>query len=322
MRVAITGANGFIGRDLCERLAQEGHEITALVRREAPALSRFGRVAQLTDLADRDGLMAALKGAQAVVHLAGRAHRGEASDAATRADFWRINVEGTRHLFEASAVCGVEQIVFMSSSKVFGERSPRDAAGAVQRFTSETPASPQGPYGESKQAAEQILLASCQLPKIHLTILRPPLVYGPGVAGNLRSLLRAIQRGVPFPFAAIDNRRSLVHRTSLNDAIACALRSRGAEPRVFPLADLELSTPALIRLMASGLGYPARLFRCPPGGLKLLGALTGNAAAISRLTDSFVLDSTAIARDLSWRPALDPRSAWAEIGRQFRLAAP
>ncbi len=320
MRIAVTGANGFIGRDLCARLAREGHAITALVRGAAPELARFGRVAYLEHLADRNALVSALHGADAVVHLAGRAHRGEASDAATRADFWRINVEGTRHLFEVSALGEVEHLIFISSSKVYGERSPRDTAGALQRFTSVTAASPQGPYGESKQAAEQLLLAGCPPQKIHLTILRPPLVYGPGVGGNLHSLLGAIQRGLPLPWAAIDNRRSLVHRANLNDAIARALHSPSVEPRIYPLADLEVSTPALIRLMASGLACPARLFHLPLGGLKLFGHLSGRAAAISRLTDSFVLDSEEIARDLKWRPAFDPISAWAEIGRQFKAA--
>lgn len=318
MRVAVTGANGFIGRDLCQRLARDGHQITAVVRREADALARFGKVVRIDLTAERDAWAPALRGAQAVVHLAGRAHQGDASDAETRADFWQVNVDNTRTLLECAAASGVEHLLFMSSVKVFGERSALDSDGRLERFTNSAVPRPQGPYGESKLDAERVLEAGCRRHGMQLTILRPPLVYGPGATGNLHSLLKAIQRGIPLPFASIDNRRSLVHRANLNDAIVRALCSRGGRSRIYTLADLETSTPALIRLMAAGLSCRTRLWHFPVAGLNLLGHLIGRAAAISRLTESLVVDSQAITNDLGWRPAVDPVAAWAEIGHQFK----
>lgn len=318
MRVAVTGANGFVGRDLCRRLVGDGHEITAIVRREANGLAHFCHVARIAQADDRAALVSALRGAEAVVHLAGRAHRVDSADAETYADFWQVNVENTRALLECAAVSGVGQMVFMSSAKVFGERSSLESGDRWQRFTSISAPRPQGPYGESKHAAERMLETGCQQHGMQLTILRPPLVYGPGVAGNLRTMLWAIQRGIPLPFASIDNRRSLVHRANLNDAIARVLRSRREGLRIYTLADLEISTPALIRLMAAGLSCRARLLRFPVAGLRVLGRLTGRTAAIARLTESFVVDGQATEAELGWRPTVDQTRAWTEIGHQFK----
>ncbi len=324
MQVLVTGANGFIGRDLCLRLRQDGHSVTAVMRNTAALSASLAAsadaigVLRIDALDDRGAWSSAVRGAQAVVHLAGRAHRGEALDAATQLDFQRINVDFTRLLLDCAISAGVEHIVFMSSSKVFGERSEHLPDHQWQRFDAHSAVCPQGPYGTSKLAAERLLQAGCAQHAMQLTILRPPLVYGPGVAGNLQALQRSIQHGLPLPLASIDNRRSLVHRSSLNDAIARALRNvHPGQQRVYTLADLDISTPALIRLIAEGLLRPAHLLPCPVSALRLLGKLTGRTGAVARLCDSFVVDSRAIATELHWRPRVDARADWREIGQAF-----
>ena len=328
MQVLVTGASGFIGRDLCTRLLEDGHSVTAVVRTTAlPRATRLAaaatpagglRVLPIDTLDDRNAWTTALRGIRGVVHLAGRAHQGEASDAATRADFQRINVDFTDLLLDCAGSGGVEHIVFMSSSKVFGESSALRPDGQWQRFDAHAKAQPEGPYGASKHAAECLLQAGCARRSMQLTIFRPPLVYGPGVGGNLRALQRAIQRGLPLPLASINNRRSLVHRSSLNDAIARALQQvQPDRQRIYTLADLETSTPDLIRMMANGLMRPARLLPCPVDLLRLVGRITGRSPAVARLSESFVVDSSALAEDLQWQPRSDHSADWRAIGHAF-----
>ncbi len=318
MRLVVTGANGFIGRALCATLASRGDEVTGVVRGGVPAPASCTRVVRLGERTDAETWRAAMLGADAVIHLAGRAHQGEGGDTRARSAFWQANVELTRSMLAGATAVGVPHVIFMSSSKVFGERSELDDVGQIIPFATDTVPAPRGPYGESKLAAEQILQAGCEIGRVQLTILRPPLVYGPGVGGNLGSLLRVVLRGAPLPFAAIRNQRSLIHRQHLIEIVMCALAQQAMGQRVFTLSDLEISTPALITMMARGLGVRARLFWFPVPGLKLLGWLSGRQAAISRLTESFVMDSVAIRQALQWQPTLDPDVAWQVIGAQFR----
>ena len=340
MQVLVTGANGFIGRELCLRLRQDGHSVAAVMcstaaaaaasatganahadadtQTEQPAHAGAGSVLRIDALTDRNAWAMAMRGKQAVVHLAARAHRGEATDAATRADFQRINVDFTQLLLDCAIEAGIEHMVFMSSSKVFGERSEAYAHNQWQRFAAHSAAAPHGPYGASKLAAERLLQDGCARHAMQLTILRPPLVYGPGVGGNLRALQRIVARGIPLPLASINNRRSLVHRSSLNDAIARALlNTRPSQQRIYTMADMEVSTPALITLIAAGLMRPARLLPFPVGVLRLLGRISGRSAAVERLSESFVVDASAIAAELQWRPRTDAQADWREIGQAF-----
>ncbi len=322
MRVAVTGASGFIGSRLCERLVEQGDEVVAVLRRAgagpgAPASPAVTQVA-VGDLCAATDFTTALAGVEAVVHLAAHAHRGEALDAASRRMFWRVNVAATEALVTQAARAGVTRFVFMSSAKVHGDTSPSGPDGRPHAFSPGDSPLPAGPYGASKWAAEQALAARCREAGMALTILRPPLVYGPGQRGNLRALTHAIVRAWPLPFASIRNVRSLLYLEHLVDAIVLALRPRDQASRTYTLADCALSTPELVAALAQGLGRRARLVPCPVRLLRAAGALSGRAAAVSRLTDSLLLDSQAIERELGWRPRVPLAAAMADTGAAWR----
>jgi nucleoside-diphosphate-sugar epimerase len=211
-----------------------------------------------------------MEGAEAVVHLANIAHAR-----ASRAQLHRVNVEGTRLAAERAARTGAKRFVYLSSAKAI---APDDA------------------YGEVKREAEQAL---AQLHDIDVVALRPPLVYGPGVKANFLALLHAIDRGVPLPFGAIENRRSLLYVGNLADAIVRCLEplKPGPQYAAYAVSDgAPVSTPDLCRAIGVALGRPARLFGIAPRLLEL-------APPLRRLTGSFEVDDNAIRRDLGWRPA-------------------
>ncbi|HMM75126.1 MAG TPA: NAD-dependent epimerase/dehydratase family protein [Gammaproteobacteria bacterium] len=318
-RVVVTGANGFVGRRVCAHLVDAGREVVAVVRdARATVPAGVAQVVHIGDIDARTDWRPALASGDVVVHLAARAHQGE--EAAARADFQRINVDGTRGLVEAAAAVQVAQIVYLSSAKVYGECSWMDADGEPHVYTIDDVPHPRGPYGESKLAAEALLRERCAAAGIALTVLRPPLVYGPGNKANLQALLTAIARGVPLPLASIRNRRSLVHVDNLADAIARAIDTAHGI-RLYTVADVDLSTPDLVRALALGLGRAPRLLPCPVGALRLLGRLSGRTATIERLIGSMVLDRARIMRELDWRPRVDLASAMRAIGVAHREAS-
>ncbi|HEX9398066.1 MAG TPA: NAD-dependent epimerase/dehydratase family protein [Burkholderiales bacterium] len=259
MRTFVTGASGFVGTALCAALRAAGHE-------PVPVSLRLG-----TPRFD---------GAQAVVHLAGLAHRRGVD----RRELERVNVGLSEEVGRGAAAAGAP-LVFVSSVKVHGEES---AAPLDER----APIAPRDAYAASKARAEERLRAIAGL---RLTVLRPPLVYGPGVKANFLALLRAIDRGLPLPFAAIANRRSLVYVGNLADAILRCMASPQAAGRTYLVADgAALSTPELCREIARALGRPARLFAIPAGLLELV-------PGVRRLTRSLEVDDGALRRELGWR---------------------
>lgn len=320
MRIAVTGATGFVGRALLARLHTEGRTCMALTRQGSPHhVNTGGPARQLPALDEAEERWAnVLKDADVLVHLAASNHQGERSDPASEAAFEAVNVGLTTRLAQGAVTAGVQHIVFMSSIKVCGERSQMDREGLALPLTRESPAAPEGPYGASKWRAEQVLQERCRAAGIALTVFRPPLVYGVGMRGNLGSLLRVLELGIPLPLASVRNQRSLVHRDSLVDAVMRAVHARRSGCAVYTLADLDLSTPELIRSMACGLGKPARLLPFPPLLLQRLGALVGRASLVDRLTESLRVDSTHVTQELHWQPNIDAMQAWAEIGRCFR----
>ncbi|MBI2798720.1 MAG: NAD-dependent epimerase/dehydratase family protein [Gammaproteobacteria bacterium] len=317
-RVTVTGASGFIGVRLCERLAKAQYSVTAATRDTRSVAGRASRVVAVGEISATTRWTEALKGSNAVIHLAARAHQADSTDLNIRSEFWRINVDGTRALLSDAVKTGIKRIVFVSSIKAIGERSPLAEDGSPVAISSDSLTQPEGSYGESKLAAERLLKEGCNATGISLVILRPPLVYGPGVRGNLATLLNGIMHGVPLPFGSIKNQRSLIHREHLIDAIMLSLATKLTGTHIFTLGDCVLSTPDLVRFMAAGLGRSARLLPCPISVLRALGTLTRSSAAVSRLTESLVVDSEIITRELGWRPRIDLTSAWTEIGEQYR----
>lgn len=317
-RIVVTGAGGFVGRRVCGCLAAGGAAVTAVVR-EARAAPPGTRAWPAADIAAPVDWGAALDGADAVVHLAAVTHGADLDDTAARERYDAVNVIASRTLAAAAAVQGVSTLVFMSSIKVNGERT-RFAPGDVQRFGPDDPPLPEDNYGRSKWAAEQALGEVAEQGGMRLVILRPPLVYGPGMKGNLARLLRWVAEGRPLPLAGIENARSLVGVDNLADAVVQGLAAEHAKG-VYTLADVEWSTPELVAALAEALGVRARLFRVPLFMMRFAAAMTGRAALVSRLTGSLLVDTARAERELGWRPRRRPADMLAEAARLWRSGA-
>ena len=296
-RVLVTGATGFVGRALVRRLLADGRPVRAAVRPGATALPREVETAAIGDIGPDTDWRTALAGIDAVVHLAARAHVVHDSSPDAHTLYRAVNTLGTLRLAEAAATAGVRRFVFLSSARVHGERS----TGAP--FTESSPLAATDPYGRSKAEAERGLAALAAAGGLDPVILRPPLVYGPGARGNFARLVRLVARGVPLPFGAVRNHRSLVYLGNLVDAIVRTLDHPAAARETFMVSDREdVSTPELVRRIARALGKPARLIPVPPAVLRLGGRLVGRADDVARLLDDLVVDSSRIGERLGWRP--------------------
>ncbi len=280
--------------------------------RRAEAVTYPGEDVVIGDLGSTAAWGEALQGVDGVVHLAARAHVMRDGSADPLADYRRVNVLGTRVLAQAAASAGVRRFVFLSSIKVNGEQTGQ------QPYTEQDLPRPQDAYGVSKWEAEHALLAAADKSSMEAVVLRPPLLYGPGVKGNFLSLIRAVDHGLPLPLASVHNRRSLLYAGNLNDAVILCLEHPIAAGKTYLLADDDgVSTPDLIRGIAHALGKPARLLHFPPLLLKLAGAATGKAGAVARLLGSLQVDSARIRSELGWRPRGDMAHALAETARWY-----
>lgn len=307
-QVFITGAAGFVGHRLCPLLEERGWTVLAGVRSVAAAHVSWlsgGRLVEIGNLEEQDDWAGLLTGCRAVVHLAGRVHVMRDSTADPLAQYLATNTEATRKLVEAAAQAGVRRFVLVSTIKVSGEASPASgiAADGGRIWSEDQPTAPEGPYAVSKARAEEELRAACRRSGMEFVIVRPPLVYGPGVRANFLSLVRLVDRGIPLPLAALDNRRSLVAVSNLADFIACGLEHPAAANQVFQVADREpLSTPGLIRAIAVALDRPARLFSFPPLLLKVCAIAIGKRPVWERLAGSLTVDTSKAETLLGWRP--------------------
>lgn len=317
-RVLVTGASGFVGRALCAYLGGRGVDVTAITRdvRALPGATRVHAVGDFTAVSDWRGLMA---GHDGLVHLAALTHDGTRGASAAR--FHTINVELSKRVVAAALAGGITRCVYLSSIKVNGESSLRDD-GHLHAYTGDDPPAPADHYGRSKLAAEMALTALWPAAHGALTLLRPPLVFGAGQLGNMARLMALVARGLPLPFAAIDNRRSLIYVENLVAAIALALGITSAGVRCYTLADVEISTPALVRALAGGLGVQANLVALPAMYLRAFAHWPVIGSAVRRLTDSLVIDATAVRADLAWHAPIKFEAAVAATCAAWRQAQP
>jgi nucleoside-diphosphate-sugar epimerase len=310
-RVLVTGAGGFVGRAVVADLAAAGRPVRAQLRRPAP-LPEAAEAVRIEEIATADW-RPALRGVDAVIHLAARVHAAGA-EAADEPAFMAANRDATARLAAAAAESGVRRLVFASSVKAMGESSP--PGGALDEAA---PCRPADPYGRSKRAAELRLAEIAAGSRLEIVVLRPPLVYGPGVGANFRRLLRAVDRGLPLPFGLVRNRRSLVHRGNLASALIAALDHPAAAGATFLVADgPPWSTPELIRLIAAALGRPARLLPVPPALLAAAGRLAGRGAAVERLLGDLAVDDRRLRTRLGWAPPVAPAAGLAATAGWWR----
>lgn len=303
--VAVSGASGFVGRALVGMLAADARFACRACYRQFPAEPPANVAVHLTgDLDNTAGWQPALDGAQAVVHVAARAHVLRDEEADPAAAYRRTNVEGSLALARSAIAAGVRRFVFISSIKVNGEATPAD-----RPFTPEDPPAPEDDYGRSKLETERALAALAAETGLELVVLRPPLVLGPGARGNLERLSRWIGRGIPLPFGALRNRRSLIHVESLGRAIMAALVVPQAAGRTYLVADRDWSTPDLVRSLAQEAGRDARLLPVPASLLRVAGRLSGRQAEVERLVGSLLVDPTASFADLGDYGSKKPASS-------------
>jgi UDP-glucose 4-epimerase len=292
--VLVTGASGFIGRAACAEFVRRGWRVRAALRARADLPAPVEQHA-VGDIAAQPRWP--LDGVDAVVHLAGIAHQVHGQNA--ESVYQAVNAAATERLAREAARAGVRRFVFMSSIKVNGERTPVD-----RPFRAADTPQPQDRYARSKWAAEQALARVARESALEVVVLRPPLVYGPGVGANFLRLMRLVERGLPLPFGAIRNRRSLVYVGNLVDVTALATTAAVAGATLLVSDGEDLSTPQLVAELARAMGRGARLVPVPAALLTLGGALTGMRAETGRLVDSLVVDTSETRSRLAWRPGI------------------
>lgn len=319
--VLVTGASGFLGGHVCRRLAGAGWRVRGLVR-PGRALAPGVDPAPADGLGDADAVARAVQGADAVVHLAARVHVMRDTSADPLAEFRRVNVEGTRVLLDAAVAAGVRSFVFASSAKAVGEwtRAP---------WTEETEPRPADPYGLSKLEAERLVLARAAGTGTAATVLRLPLIYGPGVRANVLRLFDSVARGIPLPFRGIENRRTLLFSGNAAAAVLAVLESPEAAGETFFVSDgRSVSTPELVELIAGALGRRARLLPLPQRLLRAAaraGDVLARAvpfplttAAVDRLTGSLEVDSSRLTRVTGFVPPYTMEEGLAETAAWYR----
>jgi len=296
MRVLVTGASGFVGRSVCDRLVAQGMNVTGAVRRPA-AQSVPGMDYRLVgDLGIDTDWREALMGVDTIVHCAARVHVMRETNADPLAAFRTANVAGTLRLARQAAVTGVRRFIFLSTVKVHGE-------GGSDAYRETDVPTPQDAYGTSKYEAEVGLREISAQTGIQLVVVRPPLIYGPGVQANFQLLMRTLARGIPLPLGAIHNRRSLVGLGNLIDLIVTCIEHPNAVNETFLVSDGEdLSTTELIHRLARAMNRPARLISVPMATVRAGLTLLGRRELASRLCGTLLVNITKAHTLLGWAP--------------------
>ncbi|MFP5414946.1 MAG: UDP-glucose 4-epimerase family protein [Gammaproteobacteria bacterium] len=292
MKALITGATGFVGMALCDRLAASGYGVVPAVR----STSGLPNEVVVGDLDASTDWRPALAGCNAVVHLAARVHVMHDTASDPLALYRATNTDATLNLARQAAQAGVQRLVFISTIKVNGE-------GRDEAYRESDVPAPEDPYAISKWEAEQGLRRIAEETGLEVVILRPPLVYGPGVKANFLRLMQMVKKDWPLPLGAVRNRRSLLYLGNFVDAIRVCVEHPAAAGHTFLIDDGQpVSTPELVRAVARAMGRPARLLAVPVGVLAFAGALLGKRAAVARLAGSLYVDSSTIRSRLGWTP--------------------
>ena len=318
--ILVTGANGFVGQHLCRALAEDGRKVTGFVRASANVSQLLHvpglRLVTVVDYKDTALYEKDLRDVDVVVHLAARAHVMNDTEPDPLAEFRKVNVTNTKMLAMAAAAAGVRRYVYVSSIKVNGEMTD------LRSFEADDQPGFVDPYGQSKWEAEEGLREIAVSFGMEWSIVRPPLIYGPGVRGNFRLLLNILRRGLPLPLGAVRNRRSFVSVYNLVDLLKTMLDHPHAAGQRFLVKDAEdVSTSELIRHIAVGMKCPARLVPVPMNLLVMAGRLLRREEVVTRLCSSLVVNTEKTRSELGW---IAPMPLATGIGRTcewFRAAA-
>lgn len=319
--ILVTGANGFVGATLCRALSSRKRSVRATARRESSLMFlsqqlfvTFGLAPDLGDRSSAPVWSALLNDCHTVVHTAAMVHVMSPT-VADDTNFFKVNVLGTLELARLAARAGVRRFVFLSTVKVHGEYSEKGLP-----FSAEQPLAPNGAYAISKQQAEEGLLRIARETGLEVVIIRPPLVYGPGVGGNLEVLIRWMRRGIPLPVGALThNARSLVGVDNLVDLIVTTIDHPDAANQQFLVSDdHDLSTAELVTQLALAGQLRARTFNIPVPLLRLAARIVGRSSYFDRLTENLQVDITSTKQVLGWQP---PLSLSQSMGHLFASGA-
>lgn len=293
-RVLVTGASGFVGQEVCRVLTTDGFKVRAVSLRG--------------DISDWSALV---EGCFAIVHLAARTHVLRESAADPLAAYRKVNSDLTLDLADAAKDAGVERFVFMSTIAVNGVS--RDTP-----FTEADTPQPESDYAVSKWEAEQRLGSLFADSSTALTVLRPPIVYGPHVKARFRQMVDWVARGIPLPLGTVANRRSFIGVRNLADAVSTVLAAPSASG-TYLVADREVvSTPELLRMIAEALGVKSRLLPVPVAALRLGGRLLGQSESIERVVVSLSVDAGPFSRTFDWIPPHPMDAELAELAKWYR----
>lgn len=314
-RVLVTGANGFIGKMLISKLSEDQrYSLRAVVRDKT--LAQFGRgieVVSIPDINKETNWTEALKACDTIIHTAARVHVMKDNAADPLGEFRQVNVDGTLNLAKQALSAGVKRFIFLSSIKVNGEETAPKAP-----FQADFAPTPQDPYAISKYEAESQLLALGQIYGMEIVIIRPPLVYGPGVKGNFERMISWLKRGYPLPLGSINNKRSFVSVINLVDLIIHCIDHPKAVNQIFLVSDGEdISTTQLLKKLADSMDSSAKLLPVPKWMLTGMGNILGKRDMMQRLCSSLQVDISKTCTLLDWKPIVNIEDALAQTAQHY-----
>jgi len=295
----VTGSSGFIGSRLCSTMATKGFSIRAVKRNEDSILPSCCKdFVLIGERASSAEWSLALNGIDVIIHLAGRAHVMKEDHESPLEEYRRINVEGTRKIVEAAANKSIKRIIYLSTIKVNGEST------AGKPFDESDLPEPQDAYARSKFEAEECMKEISEMHGIEFVVLRSPLVYGPGVKGNLLKLMKYIKRGMPLPLGGLENKRSMISLDNLVDALILSGTRAECAGHTFLISDgNDLSTTQLVRTIATAMDRNIRLMPYPKALFSIASWLRPSFRSLSeRLAGSLVVNSSKFRRMLQWTP--------------------
>lgn len=312
MKILVTGASGFIGRSVCEQMNSGDVEIVPVVRTPDKAASGSNSIV-VPDIGPDTAWREHLGEVDLVIHTAARVHAMNDTSADQPEAYRRINVAGTLNLARQAAQVGVKRFVFLSSIKVNGDNTTPG-----RPFRADDEPNPGDAYGRSKHEAEVGLRELARAGGMEVVIIRPPLVYGPGVKANFLAMMRWVHKGLPVPFGELRNRRSLAALDNLVDLVKTCCTSPAAANQVFLVSDDEdVSTTELLRRIGVALRKPARFLPLPLGVVRTLAALAGKQPQVARLAGSLQVDMSDTRERLGWSPVIRMEAALEETARHY-----
>jgi len=298
-RVVVTAANGFIGSHLIDDLLNKGHKVRAIVRSEQAALkvSASAGIFTIDNPHDADAWCAAVAGCDVVIHLIGLAHSAAKDVGGELQKFRDVNVGITECLLDACRETDVRRLIYLSSIKAVGE-------GASESYTEASECLPENAYGLSKREAELLILERIQGASIEASIVRSPVVYGPGVKGNMARMLKLVHSGLPLPIRCLKARRSMVYVRNLTDVLRCMVESRHPVEGIYHISDAEppLATRDLFVELGRLMGKRVVEVPVPALVLRVIGRLVGMGEEVDRLTKSLTMQGARLTAELGWAP--------------------